>query len=172
MPQVAAIKAIEFPPLEEKINFHKFSLRYPSSQFPNAHEIKSSKIPKAYFTTALDIPYHQPSLDTQAILTQAKIDKNYFIDKNGKKKRYRKKLRNTLIISGAILSLFYMGIPVLLTGLLLPHPNRKSKVVYPYQDIKMTKKDKGFLGIALRVLIILLLIFSFFALMALILSGF
>lgn len=63
-------------------------------------------------------PFHHPKPDSPLVLTNAEIEDNYFIDYSGEKKKYRRGLRNLLIIGGIIISLIGLGFwPVLVIGI-------------------------------------------------------
>jgi hypothetical protein len=144
----SAIKLSILPKINE-INSVVFSSKYPGSSFTIANEPRHNVLAPNYPSSQIEIPYHEPNLDSQLVLTPAEIDNNYFINKKGKKKKYRRGLRQTLIIGGIILLLIGLlswtalglGAAALITGLFLPKPNKKSIFVTESLMNKM-KNDK------------------------------
>lgn len=117
---------------EEKIDLLAFSNKYPTTPFNESYKIELIRYHPGYPSSDMEISYNQPSLDTQTVLSEAEIDNNYFISQKGEKKKFRKGLRLGLIIAGLALlftPIFYVGIPAIIVGFLLPHPSPEAQEV-------------------------------------------
>ncbi len=156
-------KSIKTSQLIEKINLNAFTKNFPTTQFTIANEPdrKKTSVDNRDIEMDLGLSYHQPTLDTQEVLTPWESDHNYYVNKHGKKVKYHRTLRLTLIIGGVILLLLGvvlatlilipLGLSVLMTGLFLRHPKKGNHNLTSKQQ-KKAKTDRRVIAVILTII--------------------